>query len=68
MKTIDINNIKIIIVDNYDQMSKKAAAMIEAQVLLKRNSVLGLATGSTPEGMYQELVKNIKKMKWIFKM
>ena len=57
MKTMDINNIKVIIVDNYEQMSKKAAAMIEAQVLLKRNSVLGLATGSTPEGMYQELVK-----------
>ncbi len=61
MKTIDINNIKIIIVDNYDQMSKKAAAMIEAQVLLKRNSVLGLATGSTPEGMYQELVKKYQE-------
>jgi glucosamine-6-phosphate deaminase len=61
MKTIDINNIKIIIVDNYEQMSKKAAAMIEAQVLLKRNSVLGLATGSTPEGMYQELVKKYQE-------
>lgn len=61
MKTVDINNIKIIIVDNYEQMSKKAAAMIEAQVLLKRNSVLGLATGSTPEGMYQELVKKYQE-------
>ncbi|MGG7060295.1 glucosamine-6-phosphate deaminase, partial [Clostridium tertium] len=38
-------------------MSKKAAQMILSQVTLKPNSVLGLATGSTPIGMYKELVK-----------
>ncbi|MEG1594803.1 MAG: glucosamine-6-phosphate deaminase [Lachnospiraceae bacterium] len=43
--------------DNYDKMSCKAAAIISAQVLLKPNCVLGLATGSTPIGAYQQLVK-----------
>lgn len=47
---------RIIVVDNYDEMSKKAAKMILSQITLKPNSVIGLATGSTPSGMYKELV------------
>lgn len=43
--------------DNYEQMSIKAASIVSSQVILKNNSVLGLATGSTPEGMYRELVQ-----------
>lgn len=54
---INYNSMMIYVKDNYDEMSKKAARMIGAQVTLKGNSVVGLATGSTPEGMYQELVK-----------
>lgn len=42
---------------NYEEMSKKAANIIAAQVILKPAGVLGLATGSTPVGAYQELVK-----------
>lgn len=44
-------------VKNYDEMSKKAADIVAAQVVLKPECVLGLATGSTPEGMYAELAK-----------
>ncbi len=48
-------------------MSQKAAKLVEAQVLVKRNSVLGLATGSTPEGMYQELAKKYRNDEVDFK-
>jgi len=54
---IKYNNITIYIKDTYELMSKKAAQMLVAQVNLKPNSVIGLATGSTPEGMYKELVE-----------
>ncbi len=52
---------RIIVVDNYDEMSKKAALMIASQVMLKPNCVLGLATGDTPLGMYKELIKLYNK-------
>ncbi len=39
-------------VDSYEKLSKKAANIIAAQVVSKPNSVLGLATGSTPLGTY----------------
>ena len=42
---------------NYDEMSRKAANIIAAQMILKPNSVLGLATGSSPIGTYKELIK-----------
>lgn len=38
-------------------MSRKAAAILAAQVILKPACVLGLATGSSPVGLYQNLVK-----------
>ncbi len=43
--------------EDYTAMSKKAASIIAAQVVLKQDSVLGLATGSTPIGTYDELVR-----------
>lgn len=48
---------RIVCVDNYDDMSKKAADILVSQIILKSDSVLGLATGSTPIGMYKQLVK-----------
>ncbi|MFL0250253.1 glucosamine-6-phosphate deaminase [Clostridium neuense] len=48
---------RIIRVDNYEEMSKKAASMVASQMILKHDSVLGLATGDTPIGMYKELIK-----------
>ena len=44
-------------VKNYEELSRKAADIIAAQILLKPDCVLGLATGSTPVGTYQELVR-----------
>lgn len=44
-------------VESYEELSRKAAAIIAAQVILKPESVLGLATGSSPLGTYDCLVK-----------
>lgn len=41
---------------DYTDMSRKAANIISAQVIMKPDCVLGLATGSTPIGLYQQLV------------
>lgn len=43
-------------VANYSDLSKKAAIFIAAQMIRNPKSVLGFATGSTPEGLYSELV------------
>ena len=42
---------------DYKDMSRKAANIISAQVIMKPNCVLGLATGSTPIGTYDQLVE-----------
>lgn len=52
---------RIIVCENYEEVSKKAAQMILSQVTLKPNSVLGLATGSTPIGMYKNLIQMNKE-------
>ncbi len=44
-------------VETYEELSRKAAAIIAAQVISKPESVLGLATGSSPLGTYACLVK-----------
>ncbi|MEG0377439.1 MAG: glucosamine-6-phosphate deaminase [Eubacterium sp.] len=46
---------KIYEVENYAALSNKAASIISAQITLKPNCTLGLATGSTPEGLYENL-------------
>lgn len=48
---------KIIKVETYDELSKKAAGIIASQVIMKPDCVLGLATGSSPLGTYANLVK-----------
>lgn len=48
---------RIIKTKDYDEMSKVAANIIAAQIILKPDSVLGLATGSSPIGTYKELIK-----------
>ncbi|MGO1653219.1 glucosamine-6-phosphate deaminase [Senegalia sp. (in: firmicutes)] len=47
---------KIIKVKNYEEMSKRAAFIIASQVSIKEDSVLGLATGSTPIGTYKQII------------
>ena len=48
---------RIYITKDYDEMSRKAANIISAQIILKPDCVLGLATGSTPLGIYAQLVE-----------
>lgn len=48
---------EIIIAETYEEMSRIAADMFERQLLRKPSSVFGLATGSTPVGLYKELVR-----------
>ena len=47
----------IIKAEDYQQMSRIAANFISAQIVLKPDCVLGLATGSSPTGTYGELIK-----------
>ena len=47
---------RIIEARDYEDMSRKAAAIMGAQVLLKPNCALGLATGTTPIGAYNQLI------------
>lgn len=51
---------KIYKVKDYEEMSRKAAAVIASQIISKPDSVLGLATGSTPIGTYKHLVAAYK--------
>ena len=52
---------KIYRAKDYNDMSRKAANIISAQVIMKPGCVLGLATGSTPIGAYRQLVEWYKK-------
>ena len=48
---------RIIKAKDYDAMSRAAAHIIAAQIQLKPNCVLGLATGSSPIGTYKQLIE-----------
>lgn len=52
---------KIIKTTDYNDMSRKAAHIISAQIIYKPNSVIGLATGSTPLQTYNYLIDWYKK-------
>ena len=42
---------------DYEEMSRKAAGIVSAQIIMKPDCVLGLATGSTPLGLYKQLIE-----------
>ena len=52
---------KVIVADSYEDGAKKAADVIEKLVREKPDCTLGLATGSSPVGMYQELARRCKE-------
>ena len=52
---------KLIVVNNYEELSKVAAKEFSKVIKEKENAVLGLATGGTPVGMYKELIKMYEK-------
>ena len=47
---------KLIAAKDYQDVSRRAANIIAAQIHLKNDCVLGLATGSSPVGTYKELI------------
>lgn len=51
---------KVIVCDNYDEMSKKAFEVMKELLVEKKNAVLGLATGSSPVGLYKEMIQFYK--------
>jgi len=53
--------VKLIIADDYDGMSRRAASMVADELKKNRKLVLGLATGSTPLGLYKELIRMHKE-------
>ena len=55
------NHIELIITNDYDEMSKKAADIIFSLLKNNPNATLGLATGSTPIGTYNELIQKYNK-------
>ena len=55
---------QIIITKNYEEMSRVAADLLNIQIKNKPNSVLGLATGGTPERMYDLLIAENKNLSW----
>lgn len=58
---------KIYVCKDYERMGRVAANYLAAQINIKPDSVLGLATGSTPVGMYKELVKKYESRDISFK-
>lgn len=50
----------VIIAKSYDEMSKKAFEIMKATVESKKDATLGLATGSTPIGLYEEMIADHK--------
>jgi glucosamine-6-phosphate deaminase len=54
---VDYIIMKKLVLDNYDAVSRAAADIYVQQLKKKPDSILGLATGSTPLGLYAELVR-----------
>ena len=52
---------KLIIVENYEELSKRAAQIISDAINENPRLVLGLATGGTPLGTYRELIEMYKR-------
>ncbi len=49
--------VEVLIADTYDEMSVRAAGVVGDLIRTKPTAVLGMATGSTPLGLYRELVR-----------
>ena len=60
---MDINNMKKIVCENYEELCQVAADQYTEQLKKKPDSVLGLATGSTPIGLYNEMIRRSQEGK-----
>lgn len=52
---------KVIIAENYEDGARKAADLMEQIIREKPDCTLGLATGSSPVGMYRELARRCRE-------
>src|SRR6188474_3664706 len=52
---------EVVVMPSYEAMSLAAAKLVAQVLNAKPNAVLGMATGSTPLGVYQELVRLHRK-------
>ena len=52
---------KVIVVKDYEQMSDKAFEIMKQVVVSNPNGVLGLATGTTPIGLYKRMIEDCKQ-------
>ncbi len=55
-----LKNVRLFVCDDYDSMSEKAAAIVGGAMMQKNDFILGLATGSSPVGLYQGLIRQNK--------
>jgi glucosamine-6-phosphate deaminase len=62
-----MSKVELIITNNYDEMSEKAADLFVDLIKRKPNATLGLATGSTPIGLYKKLIEKNKAKEISFK-
>ena len=51
----------VIVKEDYDAVSAEAAKLLVDRLLRKPDMVLGLATGSTPVGLYRELIRRCRE-------
>lgn len=58
---------RIVRVDNYKEMSKTASDIIKEQVILKKDAIIGFATGSSPLAVYECLAEDYKNKMVSFK-
>ena len=56
---------KLIVVENYEELSKVAAQEYANVIKENPKAVLGLATGGSPIGMYKELIKMYENKGWV---
>lgn len=61
-----IKAMKITVTDNYKEQSELAASLMCNVIENRKNAVIGLPTGSTPLGMYKELIKSYNEGKISF--
>lgn len=61
-KERQIGGIKIIICDNKEEVARVSADIFAQRIRVKPDIILGLATGGTPVGMYQELIRMHKTL------
>jgi glucosamine-6-phosphate deaminase len=52
-----MKNVRVFVCENYDELSEKASAIVGGAMQQKEGFILGLATGSSPVGLYQGLIK-----------